>query len=547
MDEFHCSCGQQNPKGTVLCGACGKPLQEKNKEQAILNMRYEGAARRSQTYSKTFIDQIWNFFSSVKVGIWIIITLLAASSLGTIFPQEMYIPQIVNPSDYYEEQYGILGRIYYELGFHNLYKSWWYLMLMAALTISLIIASVDRFFPLYRSLKNQRVQKHINFMKKQRIVSESQITLSSIQERLIKQLKSKKYNIRTEENAILAEKGRFARWGPYVNHIGLIIFLIGGMLRFFPGMFVDHSLWIREGDVEVIPGSNGEYYLENHQFLVELYDENDEVFQDMIQNMGGTVVKTYQTTVTLYQREEDSPVGAVPELKELDSYQIKVNEPFKFDGFALYQVNYKLNELNKMMFTLENEEAGEEIGEFTVDLFNPDDQYELRNNYVITLKDYFPNFYLNDDGMPSTQSRIPDNPAFIFEANIPNQEENEVSFLTIGKNFNPSGDNLYSIKLSGIDTKNVSGLTVRKDYTLPFLIVGGFIFMVGLVQGSYWTHRRIWLKQEGDRVIMAAHTNKNWFGFRKEIVQATEGLGLAEPVDKKDETLSSKGEESKNG
>ena len=24
----------------------------------------------------------------------------------------------------------------------------------------------------------------------------------------------------------LAEKGRFSRWGPYVNHVGLIIFLI---------------------------------------------------------------------------------------------------------------------------------------------------------------------------------------------------------------------------------------------------------------------------------------------------------------------------------
>lgn len=31
--------------------------------------------------------------------------------------------------------------------------------------------------------------------------------------------------------------------GPYVNHIGLIIFLVGAMLRFFPGMYVDANMW----------------------------------------------------------------------------------------------------------------------------------------------------------------------------------------------------------------------------------------------------------------------------------------------------------------
>ena len=58
-------------------------------------------------------------------------------------------------------------------------------------------------------------------------------------EKVKEKLKAKRYQIREENGNILAEKGRFSRWGPYVNHIGLIIFLIGGMLRFVPGMYVD--------------------------------------------------------------------------------------------------------------------------------------------------------------------------------------------------------------------------------------------------------------------------------------------------------------------
>lgn len=49
--------------------------------------------------------------------------------------------------------------------------------------------------------------------------------------------------------------------GPYVNHIGLIIFLIGAMLRFVPGMYVDETLWVREGETAQIPGTDGKYYL----------------------------------------------------------------------------------------------------------------------------------------------------------------------------------------------------------------------------------------------------------------------------------------------
>ncbi|WP_431308916.1 cytochrome c biogenesis protein ResB [Halalkalibacter flavus] len=43
--------------------------------------------------------------------------------------------------------------------------------------------------------------------------------------------------------------------------------------------------------------------------------------------------------------------------------------------------------------------------------------------------------------------------------------------------------------------------------------MGGFIFMIGLVQGSYWTHRRIWIQEENGKVMMAGHTNKNWYAF----------------------------------
>lgn len=74
----------------------------------------------------------------------------------------------------------------------------------------------------------------------------------------------------------MLKKDAFPAEVPYVNHIGLIIFLIGAMLRFVPGMYVDETLWVREGETAAIPGTDGKYYLKNNQFSVETYNSKTE-------------------------------------------------------------------------------------------------------------------------------------------------------------------------------------------------------------------------------------------------------------------------------
>jgi len=538
-----CECGHVNPHGTVLCESCGKVLEEKEKDKKLLDMRYEGSARRSQTYNKTIIDKIWNFFSSVKVGVWLIVITLLASILGTILPQSMYIPQTIPAVEHYENEYGWFGRLYYELGFHNLYSSWWYLLLIALIGVSLVICSLDRVIPLYRALNNQRVERHEGFLKRQRLYGISDVPQNQeMVTTLIANMKSKRYKIREENGNILAEKNRFARWGPYVNHIGLIIFLIGGMLRFVPGMYVDETLWLREGETKTIPATDGQYYLKNNQFIVELYDKekDGEVFEQALDRAGG-VVKTYQADVTLYKRQGETVAGEQPELEKVRDAEIRVNEPLKIDGLALYQVDYKLNELHKMAFTLQNKETGEEFGEILIDLNNPEKQYDLENGYSVQVKSYFPDFEFNEDGEPATKSRVPNNPAFVFEMTAPDKPEGEVSFVAIQETIEPLGDNKYKMAFKAVETKNVSGLTVRKDSTLWFLGIGGLIFMIGVAQGAYWNHRRIWIRRIGDKVWVAGHTNKNWHGLKREIEVVFEGTGLNVPKDQQQDEDGRKG------
>jgi cytochrome c biogenesis protein len=531
MKDVKCECGHVNPHGTVLCEACGKVLDEQSQDKSLLDMRYEGSARRSQTYNKTIIDKIWNFFSSVKVGVWLIVITLVASAAGTILPQEMYIPPTMPAEEYYEDQYGWFGKLYYELDFNNLYSSWWYLILIAMIGVSLVICSLDRVVPLYKALKAQRVTRHEGFLKRQRLfgISENgdQDDLAIVKQRLT----AKRYHVREENGDLLAEKNRFSRWGPYVNHVGLIIFLIGGMLRFVPGMYIDSVLWLREGETKVVPETDGQYYVANERFILENYDkEEDKTFEAAI-DRAGMVVKNYQTNAVLYKRVGPAIPGEQPELEKVKEHKIRVNQPLKFERFALYQVDYKLDELNTMSFSLTNKETGKTFGDIKVNLYDPKPKYDLGNGYAVEVLSFFPDFEFAESGEPTTKSRIPNNPAFVFQMISPEVPKGETSFVAIQQTIEPLGDNQYKMAFKGIETKNVTALTVRKDLTIWIIILGGILFMIGVIQGAYWNHRRIWMQNKNGEIWIAAHTNKNWFGLKSEIEAALSETKLIIPND----------------
>ncbi|MEN2766144.1 cytochrome c biogenesis protein ResB [Ornithinibacillus xuwenensis] len=570
MNHIKCECGHVNPEGTVLCEACGKPIEmnqhiDGNDKKKLLNMRYEGSARRSKTYNKTIIDKIWNFFSSVKVGVWLIVIALVASGIGTIFPQEQYIPSTAvsrDPQIYYPETFGILGKIYYQLGFHNLYSSWWYLLLIALIGISLVICSLDRFVPLYKALKRQKAKRHESFINRQRFYSKTESVEQGDIESVKESLRKQRYKVKEEDGHLVAEKGRFSRWGPYVNHIGLIIILLAALLRTTPLLYLDDYVWVREGELKVIPGTDGEYYIENKEFILETYDQEDERFKEAIAKEG-IVPSNFQSNVIIYKSGDSEVLGAETDLEKVTEDEIRMNYPLKFDGYALYQQGYQLNEFANMTFKIYemNDPDAEALGEFTIDLYNMKHEYKLDNGYKVVVAEYYPDYKLTEDGVKS-ETNDSNNPAFVFNLYPPESEDYEISFVgdvigaaedlgidttvvelqpmgnvvgTFAPSIDPTGENQYRILIDSIDFDRKSGLTVRKDYTLPVFGFGAIIFMIGVIQGMYWQHRRIWIQRKGDGVLLAGHTNKNWFGLKKDIEKAIDGTAINMVEDQNEE------------
>ncbi|MBW7473491.1 cytochrome c biogenesis protein ResB [Paenibacillus oenotherae] len=533
-----CECGHQNPIGTVLCENCGKPLEEAEEagKDTPLEMRYDGIARRSQKSNPGIIDRVWNFFSSVKIAVRLIVITLLAAIVGTIFTQENAFVSF-DPSTYYEEKYGWIGKVYYELGLSNTYESWWFIGLLVMIGTSLVICSLDRVLPLYRALSKQQVRKHGEFLSRQKTVYTADIKGDEAAwiGGLAEQLKRKRYRVKTDGTALLAEKNRFSRWGPYINHIGLIIFLLAVLLRSIPGWSMDNYISVPEGEVVQIPDTS--YYLKNEKFTVDYYTD-----EELPEGLKGTArAKLYETKAVLYECTANCDDPSVqPELEEVKRHNIIVNDPLSYKGLKAYQFGFddtpRLKAVNPVLI---DKESGKTYGPFELDMRNPKLIYTL-GDYTLELRQKYMDFTLDSSGNPTTKSREPNAPAFIFLLKGADLPAEGVPYMYFPKQndkerfsqdtINGETGKRFEIKVPSMEgvafTGAITSLNVRTDYAMPYIWVGAGIFMFGVLIGTYWQHRRIWLRIDEGRLLLGAHTNKNNYGMRADVASALRGIGI---------------------
>jgi cytochrome c biogenesis protein len=527
IENTKCECGHQNHVGTVLCESCGKPLVELD-PAAELEMRYDGVARRSQRSNPTILDRVWNFFSSVRIAIYLIFITLLGAMLGTILPQENTFENI-DPAVFYKDTYGSFGTIYYKLGLSHTYESWWFVALLFMIGVSLVVCSLDRVLPLYRALSKQQIRKHLSFILRQKVAfSEELPDKTDTQEwtkHIAAALRKRRYKVVMEDGAILAEKNRFSRWGPYINHIGLIIFLLAVLARSIPSWHMDQRIWLMEGEVKPIPETS--YYIKNEKFTREFYE-------------GTNTVKKYETKAVLYHCTADcnNPVKT-PQLEQVQQADIIVNKPLDYKGLLAYQSGYaEAPQLISVKPSLRNAATGEVYGSFDLPMSNPPDSFKV-GPYMLKLRNYFPDFEFKD-GMPVTKSNQPNAPAFIFIVSGPGLADSGEPYIyfplpgdkvnfgqdqingALAKKLDISVGTMDNVKLSMFSSE----LNLRVDKAMPYIWTGTAISMIGLIMGFYWHHRRIWLRIDDGQLSLGAHTNKNWFGIRKEVAAILAAGGI---------------------
>ncbi|MCI4140058.1 cytochrome c biogenesis protein ResB, partial [Bacillus vallismortis] len=64
-------------------------------------------------------------------------------------------------------------------------------------------------------------------------------------------------------------------------------------------------------------------------------------------------------------------------MKKVTEEYIRVNQPLRFDSISVYQVDYKENQLDQMVYQLIDKKTKKSFGRLTINHLDPDSVYDL--------------------------------------------------------------------------------------------------------------------------------------------------------------------------
>ncbi|MBY6274678.1 cytochrome c biogenesis protein ResB [Symbiobacterium thermophilum] len=446
---------------------------------------------------KDLLDQTWDFFASVRVTTVLLFLLAVASIGGTLIEQEGMYASNLPPEEYYPQRYGpVLGMLLLRTGMTHAYSSWWYLTLLFLIAAALVICSIERLVPLWRAVYRPNPTPDKEFVRRLRQGFTFPARGEQPLAELAAALRARRYLVIERDGRLYADKGRLGRLGPYITHIGLLFIMIGAGMRAVPGVYLEQYIWVRDGEIVKVPGSD--FYVESLGFAVEFYETGQpRSYQThtRVIDAGGNVVKTET---------------------------IAMNEPLTVGRVQLYQSSYYA-EYGHAEVALVDRQSGAEIDRFTLDLSQPQRAYTV-GDYRLQLLAYYPDFTVGEDGRPTTRSSQVNNPGLVLEVTPPDGEPFTTWFFPLypGMEF----DDTTPVRFLTQDVSPVytSGLQVKKDLGLPVIYLGLIITTAGAFATFYLAHRRFWAFAEGGQVIVGGWTNRNAGSFEREMRQIAHQL-----------------------
>ncbi len=437
--------------------------------------------------SKNVINRLWSFFVSVKLTVFLLLTLAATSIIGTFIPQNQSLAAYL--STYGETVYRILSF----LDIFDMYHSWWFCCLLLLLVINIIICSIDKLSSVWKIVfvKNPKfnISRFRNLSSKKEFVTSSatEVLLDKYKKNISKNFKYIKVNNTEKGFYIFAEKGRWTRLGVYIVHFSVLLLLLGGLIGSIFGF--EGYINITEGETKQIIRlkTAGELYKLNFGircdfFKVSFYDSG--------------APKEYRSGLTLI--EQDKPV-----LQQ----DIKVNVPLRYKGINIFQSSYGSAPPRYATLNFLSNESGmkyHEKAEFGQEINLPENSGKLIIK-KFTRSSNFMGHNMGEAFLATLMLKDKSPVEIILPVRFPNFDKMRKGALIISANSPPY----------------YTGLQVTHDPGV-WLVYAGFIAMIiGCCITFFMSHQSICLevtRKGKENIVMVAGTaNKNRLGMKNKI------------------------------
>ncbi|MCG3174153.1 MAG: Cytochrome c biogenesis protein Ccs1 [Myxococcota bacterium] len=513
------------------------------------------------------VDVIWRIFCSLKLAIFLIAAIAAASVASTFILQNKPIEEL--KAVYSGQAYFIFR----QLGLFDIFHSTWFVFLVVLLALNLIACSIERFPLIWRLMHLYGDNPSEKDLRRQKFTAEVTVPDAALRVEELAALGRQRFDrdpviTRREDGVTIVsfEKHRWGRTGVYGIHVSLLVIFYGALVG---------NLWGFEGLISIPEGST----VDNFVLISRIGNE--------IERKLGFEIRC--NDFDLQRFSNGSPMAFKSSLSVFQNGQkvkeqvIDVNEPLEWGGMTFYQSSYvELGARPAMEFTARNG-SGElqQYRLFANSLFHlPGDERLSRvTGFSPDYRQMGPAlmFTVNADGGESgtwtvfdgftsrdklkievintaantgeTKSAALDGviakdgdvewvvyaykedreglgPAVRLAAREPGGEmtmrwiyqnhprldalahpDSKLRFVFHGREETASPWSFAGLAMTQ-DQAFATGIQMAREPGARIVLVGFVMFMVGLAVTWLMSHRRVWLRIEGDQVFVSGNTHR---------------------------------------
>jgi cytochrome c biogenesis protein len=437
-----------------------------------------------------------SFFSSVRLTIVLLILIALFSVCGTLIPQQE------NAHEFMSRLSPATVQLLMGIQAFDIFHSYVFRALMALLSLNIIVCSFQRMavsrrlvhapaFPvpedLFAAMEPERI------IRKDIPLDEALLKVEAFLQRQFGRISKEE---RDGAMYFFGQKHRFAHWGVYVVHLSILVIILGALGGSFLGF--EGYLNLDEGQstesVELKGGgvkSLG-FTVRCDRFLVEYYENG--------------LPKTYRSDLSFIKDGRIARQGG-----------ILVNHPLSFEKIRFYQASYGLSAESRAL--LSYTKNGVKKGAVAV---SPGAVFALAESkdtaMVLRVEE-------NMMGMgPAVKLSIASsrgNVQFWVFKNLAEIKDMNPQLLEQMPLFNPGLFPPYVFAMNGMEEKYRTGIQVVDDPSLPIVIAGGFLLLIGLLVVFGMCHRRFWVcvdSWEGKtRIRLAGRSSGKQWGAEREV------------------------------
>ena len=454
---------------------------------------------------ESLLSRFLRFTCSVRLGVVLLCLLGLACLIGMLIMQQ----SVDGFENYYAALTPAQRLLYGKLSFFNIYHAWYFNALLCLLSISIILASIDRFPKTWKYVSKPQVTVPIRWLEEQKLSSkiESDQSGDALRQRVESLLAGHGWKkIRTAEKSgatyILAESGVWNRLGAYPVHVSLLTIFLGGFLT---------AQFGATGNLPLAPGESSNLIRET---VVDL-DHITEVTKQL----------PFEVTFTDIEQKlirKEGSLSAANTLDWITRFKIKdggettdaisqMNRPFDYRGYRFFQASFvSTGRARNISVT-----ATPADGSAPIDLnISRDGTVALPDGTSIRFAEFRGKFNVGPEDTSEDTSSYP-NPAAVLQV-VPPGGTVQTAYA-----FGPEMANIpiagkpvagYTYRLT--DFEKVSDrhiLSVQRDPGSNVVYVGFVLLFITLVAVFFFSHQRVWavIEQDGEKYVVTTAANAN--------------------------------------